>query len=80
LSRRSTLTRPCLKISLPIIRLSPQPTLSPPLTYLQPTFIPPSCHPHPFSYDKPKAENGWNSWKWLKVLKIADKCWRWKVG
>ena len=70
LSRRSTMTRPCLKISLPIIRLSTQPTLSPP-----------SCHPHPFSYDKPKAENGWNSWKWLKVLKIADKCWKcWKLG
>ena len=70
LSRRSTMTRPCLKISLPIIRLSTQPTLSPP-----------SCHPHPFSYDKPKAENGWNSWKWLKVLKIAEKCWKcWKLG
>jgi hypothetical protein len=65
LSRRSTMTRPCLKISLPIIRLSPQPL---------------SAHPHvtltlfPMISRKLKmaetAENGWNCWKWLKVLKL----------
>ena len=46
--------------------------LSPLSAHPQPTLSPPLSHPHPISYDKPKAENGWNSWKWLKVLKIAN--------